>query len=204
VSLRIPSSSRSPDHDSHRTTNYLGHPVGRFAGLKHRQLARQVGVIITTGQIRRTNSRSIYSATLNRLRAVSKIQDHKSNLYLMDYYSTTYISMPSSKMHKNPKLISWHRSPKQQICVMIKTARLDFVAEKVPNAQTCRLIETDLISCSQFRIQVESCEQFEATLVLQASRSLKYTRSPEFHQEKRNYCLRSLRPENSIYSCYTH
>jgi hypothetical protein len=29
-------------------------PLGRFAGLKHRQLARQVGVIITTGRIRRT------------------------------------------------------------------------------------------------------------------------------------------------------
>jgi hypothetical protein len=47
-------SSRSPDHDPHRTIYYLGYPLGRFAGLKHRQLARQVGVIITTGRIRRT------------------------------------------------------------------------------------------------------------------------------------------------------
>jgi hypothetical protein len=54
VSLCIPSSSRSPDHDPHRTIYYLGYPLGRFAGLKHRQLARQVGVIITTGRIRRT------------------------------------------------------------------------------------------------------------------------------------------------------
>jgi hypothetical protein len=54
VSLRIPSSSRSPNHDPHRTIYYLGYPLGRFAGLKHRQLARQVGVIITTGQTRRT------------------------------------------------------------------------------------------------------------------------------------------------------
>jgi hypothetical protein len=54
VSLRIPSSSRSPDHDPHRTIYYLGYHLGRFAGLKHRQLARQVGVIITTGQTRRT------------------------------------------------------------------------------------------------------------------------------------------------------
>jgi hypothetical protein len=54
VSLRIPSSSRSLDHDPHRTIYYLGYPIGRFAGLKHRQLARQVGVIITTGRIRRT------------------------------------------------------------------------------------------------------------------------------------------------------
>jgi hypothetical protein len=54
VSLRIPSSSRSPDHDPHRTIYYLGYPLGRFAGLKHRQPARQVGVIITTGRIRRT------------------------------------------------------------------------------------------------------------------------------------------------------
>jgi hypothetical protein len=53
VSLCIPSSSRSPDHHSHRTIYYLGYPLGRFAGLKHRQLARQVGVIITTGRIRR-------------------------------------------------------------------------------------------------------------------------------------------------------
>jgi hypothetical protein len=52
--MRIPSSSRSPDHDPHRTIYYLGYPLGRFAGLKHRQLARQVGVIITIGRIRRT------------------------------------------------------------------------------------------------------------------------------------------------------
>jgi hypothetical protein len=38
----------------HHTIHYLGYPLGRFAGLKHRQLARQVGVIITTGRIRRT------------------------------------------------------------------------------------------------------------------------------------------------------
>jgi hypothetical protein len=37
VSLRIPSSSRSPDHDPHRTIYYLRYPHGRFAGLKHRQ-----------------------------------------------------------------------------------------------------------------------------------------------------------------------
>jgi hypothetical protein len=54
MSLRIPSSSRSPDHDTHRTIYYLRYPLGRFAGVKHRQLARQVGVIITTGRIRRT------------------------------------------------------------------------------------------------------------------------------------------------------
>jgi hypothetical protein len=54
VSLRTPSSSQSPDHDPHRTIYYLGYPFGSFAGLKHRQLARQVGVIITTGRIRRT------------------------------------------------------------------------------------------------------------------------------------------------------
>jgi hypothetical protein len=38
----------------HRTIYYLGYPLGRFASLKHRQLARQVGVIITTGRIRMT------------------------------------------------------------------------------------------------------------------------------------------------------
>jgi hypothetical protein len=52
--MTSPSSSRSPDHDPHRTIYYLGYPLGRFAGLKHRQLARQVGVIVTTGRIRRT------------------------------------------------------------------------------------------------------------------------------------------------------
>jgi hypothetical protein len=56
VSLCIPSSSRSPDHDPHRTIYYLRYPLGRFAGLKHRQLACQVGVIITTERIRRTSS----------------------------------------------------------------------------------------------------------------------------------------------------
>jgi hypothetical protein len=55
VSLCIPSSSRSPDHDPHRTIYYLGYPLGRFAGLKHRQMARHVGVIITTERIRRTS-----------------------------------------------------------------------------------------------------------------------------------------------------
>jgi hypothetical protein len=54
VSLSTPSSSRTPDHDPHRTIYYLGYPLGRFAGLKHRQLACQVGVIITTRRIRRT------------------------------------------------------------------------------------------------------------------------------------------------------
>jgi hypothetical protein len=59
VSLCIPSSSRSPDYDPHRTIYNLGYPLGRFAGLKHRQLARQVGVIITTGRIRRTLANKI-------------------------------------------------------------------------------------------------------------------------------------------------
>jgi hypothetical protein len=60
VSLRIPSSSQSPDHDPHRTIYYFGYSLGRFAGLKHRQLARQVLVIITTGQIRRTLVKKIH------------------------------------------------------------------------------------------------------------------------------------------------
>jgi hypothetical protein len=52
--MRTPSSSRSPDHDPHRTIYYLENPLGRFTGLKHRQLVCRVGVIITTGRIRRT------------------------------------------------------------------------------------------------------------------------------------------------------
>jgi hypothetical protein len=52
VSLRIPSSSRSPDHDPHRTIYYLGYPLGRFAGLKHRQLARQLVVDYFTYVVR--------------------------------------------------------------------------------------------------------------------------------------------------------
>jgi hypothetical protein len=81
VSLRIPSSSWSPDHDPHRTIYYLGHPLGRFVGLKHRQLARQVGVIITTGRIRRTlvnklnllvdSPRSIKASRLSLVKAES-------------------------------------------------------------------------------------------------------------------------------------
>jgi hypothetical protein len=81
VSLRIPSSSQSPDHDPHRTIYYLRNPLGRFAGLKHRQLARQVGVIVTTRRIRRTlvnkinllvdSSRSIEASRLALVKAES-------------------------------------------------------------------------------------------------------------------------------------
>jgi hypothetical protein len=34
----------------HRTIYYLGCPLGRFVGLKHRQLVRQVGVITPPGE----------------------------------------------------------------------------------------------------------------------------------------------------------
>jgi hypothetical protein len=46
MSLHIPSSSRSPDHDPQRTIYYLGYPLGRFAGLKrrHQSLVRIRGV----------------------------------------------------------------------------------------------------------------------------------------------------------------
>jgi hypothetical protein len=44
--------SRSRSSTAQSTTS--GTPLGRFAGLKHRQLARQVGVIIITVRIRRT------------------------------------------------------------------------------------------------------------------------------------------------------
>jgi hypothetical protein len=44
--MRIPLSSRSPDHDPHRTIYNLKYPLGRFAGLKHRQLARRVGLVV--------------------------------------------------------------------------------------------------------------------------------------------------------------
>jgi hypothetical protein len=75
VSLRIPSSSRSPNHDPYRTIYYLGYPRGRFAGLKHRQLARQVGLIITTGRIRMT-----------LIIKINLLDDTDSH---MDNYSTT-------------------------------------------------------------------------------------------------------------------
>ena len=47
----------------HRTINYLGNPLGRLAGLKHRQLARQVGVIVKIiGEFEGPSStKSIYS-----------------------------------------------------------------------------------------------------------------------------------------------
>jgi hypothetical protein len=66
---------------SHRTIYYLGYPLGRFAGLKHQQLAHRVGVIITTGRIRRTlvnkinllvdSTRSIESSRLALVKAES-------------------------------------------------------------------------------------------------------------------------------------
>jgi hypothetical protein len=40
MSLCIPSSSQSPDHDPHRTIYYLRYPLGRFASLKHRHHPR--------------------------------------------------------------------------------------------------------------------------------------------------------------------
>jgi hypothetical protein len=73
VSLRIPSSSRSPGHDLHRTIYYLGYPLGRFAGLNHRQLARQVGVIITTERIRRTLANKI-NLLVDSLRSIEAIR----------------------------------------------------------------------------------------------------------------------------------
>jgi hypothetical protein len=39
-------------------------PLGRFAGLKHRQLARQVKMIITTWRIRRTSSAKLIKINL--------------------------------------------------------------------------------------------------------------------------------------------
>jgi hypothetical protein len=88
VSLPIPSSSRSPDHDHHRTIYYLGYPLGRFASLKHRQLARQVGMIITTRRIRRTlvnkinllvdSPRSIEASRLAPVKAESIFLRHAS------------------------------------------------------------------------------------------------------------------------------
>jgi hypothetical protein len=50
---------------------YLGYPLGRFAGLKHRQLARQVGVIITTGRIRRA---IIYKINILYCKQIAKSQ----------------------------------------------------------------------------------------------------------------------------------
>jgi hypothetical protein len=87
VSLRIPSSSRSPGHDPHRTTYYLGYPLGSFAGLKHRQLARQVGVIITTERIRRT--------LIIKINLLDDADGH------MDNYSTTSNSQARRNSTRN-------------------------------------------------------------------------------------------------------
>jgi hypothetical protein len=87
VSLRTPLSSRSPDHDPHRTIYYLGHPLGRLAGLKHRQLARQVGMIITTGRIRRT-----------LIIKINLLDDADSH---MDNYSTTSNSQAQRNSTRN-------------------------------------------------------------------------------------------------------
>jgi hypothetical protein len=85
--LCIPSSPRSPDHDPHRTIYYIGYPLGRFAGLKHRQLARQVGVIITTGRIRRT-----------LIIKINLLDDADSH---MDKYSTTGNSQAQRNSTRN-------------------------------------------------------------------------------------------------------
>jgi hypothetical protein len=58
VSLCIPSSYRCPDHDPPLHNLLPRVLLGRFAGLKHRQLACQVGVIITTKRIQRTSSKT--------------------------------------------------------------------------------------------------------------------------------------------------
>jgi hypothetical protein len=89
--LRVPSSSQSPNHDPHRIIYYLGYPLGRFAGLKHRQLVRQVGVIITTGRIRRTlvnkinllidSPRSIKASRLAPIKAESIFLRHTSRCF---------------------------------------------------------------------------------------------------------------------------
>jgi hypothetical protein len=94
VSLCTLLSSQSPDHDSHCTINYLGYPLGRFGGLKHRQLARQVGVIITTGRIRRTfsSSRSIYMVCDMSIGGCNSIQ---SGLYFV-LCSIPELTSPSS------------------------------------------------------------------------------------------------------------
>jgi hypothetical protein len=55
----------------HCTIYYLGYPLGRFAGLKHRQLARQVGADHHHRRTRRTSSsKTIYQDQSIRRRAV--------------------------------------------------------------------------------------------------------------------------------------
>jgi hypothetical protein len=61
----------------HRTFYYLGYPLGRFAGLKHRQLARQVGEIITTRRIRRTFSSSKSVCSFNLVNGAGRSNSHE-------------------------------------------------------------------------------------------------------------------------------
>jgi hypothetical protein len=100
VSLHIPSSSRSLDHDPHCTIYYLGYPLGRFTGLKHRQLARRVGVIITTGRIRRTSITKI-KATRQLGDAAQAVVKRRTDDYLrfpgFRVDSTTCSSVSDSK-----------------------------------------------------------------------------------------------------------
>jgi hypothetical protein len=115
VSLRTPSSSRSPYHDPHRTIYYLEHHLGRFAGLKHRQLARQVGVIITTGRIRRTLINKINQLVdsprfigLARVKAESIFLRHASGCLSTSCRSSrgsSSTTSPTSRVHV-PRLIA--------------------------------------------------------------------------------------------------
>jgi hypothetical protein len=133
VSLRIPSSSQSPDHDLHRTIYYLGCPLGRFSGVKHLQLARQVGVIITTGRIRRTlinkinllidSLRSIEASRLAPIKAESIFLHHASGCFTTSRGS-------SSTTSTTPRVqVAWH-------VARLAVDYFDYTAR--PGASACR------------------------------------------------------------------
>jgi hypothetical protein len=63
-------------------------PLGRFAGLKHRQLARQVGVIIITGRIRRT-----FMININLLGESLRRSTRTGNCIRRDHYRVRQLSL---------------------------------------------------------------------------------------------------------------
>jgi hypothetical protein len=139
--MRTPSSSRFPDHDPHRTIYYLGNPLGRFAGLKHRHVAHQVGVIITTGRIRTTlvnkinllvdSPRSIEASRLAPVKVESIFLRRASGCFGTSRGSSrgSSLTTPTTPRVRLPRHVAW-------LVARLVIDYFDYVAR--PGASACR------------------------------------------------------------------